>query len=66
MIFARKLASILLTAAVPAAWTAAPAAAQSYPNRTVQIINPTQAGATTDVLGRALAVGLATGLASSS
>src|SRR5512134_2677256 len=37
-------------------------AQQDYPNRIVQIINPTQAGATTDILGRALAVGLASGL----
>jgi tripartite-type tricarboxylate transporter receptor subunit TctC len=58
----RKLASILLITAAPAAWSAAPAAAQSYPNRTVQIVNPTQAGATTDVLGRALAIGLASRL----
>jgi tripartite-type tricarboxylate transporter receptor subunit TctC len=62
MIFARKLASMLLVAAAAVAWTAAPAAAQGYPNRTVQIVNPTQAGATTDVLARALAVGLASRL----
>src|SRR5262245_38221924 len=63
MTFTRKLAQVLLLAAAPAAWTAgwtaAPAAAQGYPNRTVQIVNPTQAGATTDVLARALAIGLA-------
>jgi len=42
----------------------APAAAQtqSYPNRSVQIVNPTQAGATTDVLARVLAAGLSSRL----
>ncbi len=39
-----------------------PAQAQTYPARTVQIVNPTQAGATTDVLARVLANSLATRL----
>jgi tripartite-type tricarboxylate transporter receptor subunit TctC len=43
----------------PAAGIALPAhAQQDYPNRLVNIVNPTQAGATTDVLARALVVGL--------
>jgi tripartite-type tricarboxylate transporter receptor subunit TctC len=33
-------------------------AQQDYPNRIVNIVNPTQAGATTDILARALVVGL--------
>jgi tripartite-type tricarboxylate transporter receptor subunit TctC len=33
-----------------------------YPNRTVSVVNPTQAGATTDVLARALVVGLSSRL----
>ena len=41
---------------------AASAQAQTYPNKTVQIVNPTQAGATTDVLARVLANGLASRL----
>ena len=41
---------------------AAPAQAQTYPSRTVQIVNPTQAGATTDVLARVLANGMASRL----
>ena len=35
---------------------------QNYPSRVVQIINPTQAGATTDVLARVLANGMASRL----
>jgi tripartite-type tricarboxylate transporter receptor subunit TctC len=37
-------------------------AQQDYPSRTVQIINPYQAGSTTDVLARALALGLSSRL----
>jgi tripartite-type tricarboxylate transporter receptor subunit TctC len=40
----------------------ATAHAQTYPARTVQIVNPTQAGATTDVLARVLANGMASRL----
>jgi tripartite-type tricarboxylate transporter receptor subunit TctC len=46
-------------AALIALSTASPALAQTYPVRTVQIVNPTQAGATTDVLARVLANALA-------
>ncbi len=49
-------------AALIALSTAMPAQAQTYPARTVQIVNPTQAGATTDVLARVLANGLASRL----
>src|SRR5262245_4515478 len=42
--------------------SAAADAQQDYPNRTVTIVNPTQAGATTDVLARALVVGLSSRL----
>lgn len=38
------------------------AAAQDYPNRVVQIVNPYQAGSTTDVLARGLALGLSSRL----
>jgi tripartite-type tricarboxylate transporter receptor subunit TctC len=38
------------------------AQAQTYPSRGVQIVNPTQAGATTDVLARVLAAGLSSRL----
>lgn len=37
-------------------------AQQDYPSRTVQIVNPTLAGSTTDALARVLAVGLSTRL----
>jgi tripartite-type tricarboxylate transporter receptor subunit TctC len=52
---------IVRVSAIAAAMSfiAAPAGAQGYPNKTVQIVNPTQAGATTDVLARVLAAGLA-------
>jgi tripartite-type tricarboxylate transporter receptor subunit TctC len=48
------------TAAAALVMMSAPLAAQaqSYPSRSVQIVNPTQAGATTDVLARVLAAGL--------
>ena len=52
-----------LLMAVVVASTALPAQAQQdYPNRTVNVVNPTQAGATTDVLARALVVGLSSRL----
>lgn len=41
---------------------AAAAQAQDYPSRVVQIVNPYPAGSTTDVLARALAVGLSSRL----
>jgi tripartite-type tricarboxylate transporter receptor subunit TctC len=55
------------TAISAGAWLAvasisATAHAQTYPARTVQIVNPTQAGATTDVLARVLANGMASRL----
>lgn len=37
-------------------------AQQDFPSRTVTVVNPTQAGATTDLLARALAVGLSSRL----
>ena len=46
-------------AALIALSTAMQAQAQTFPARTVQIVNPTQAGATTDVLVRVLANSLA-------
>src|ERR687897_782736 len=48
-------ATVALTAA---ACLALPASAQDYPNRVVRVINPYPAGSTTDLLARALAVGL--------
>jgi len=56
---ALSIMAATIAIAVSLAW---PAAAQDYPNRIVNIVNPTQAGATTDVLARALAVGLASRL----
>ncbi len=54
-------ASIL--AAVFAAAMALPAQAQpDYPSRIVNVVNPTQAGATTDILARALVAGLSSRL----
>ena len=51
---------VFALAVVMAASLVLPAQAQQdYPNRTVTVVNPTQAGATTDVLARALVVGLA-------
>jgi tripartite-type tricarboxylate transporter receptor subunit TctC len=51
---------MILTSAIAACGLIATAsgAQQDYPNRIVQIVNPYQAGSTTDVLARALAVGL--------
>ena len=46
--------AILLTLGVLGA-TAAPAAAQSFPSRTITIVTPAPAGGVTDTLGRALA-----------
>src|SRR5687768_18564350 len=37
-------------------------AQQDYPSRVVQIVNPYQAGSTTDVLARGIAVGMASRL----
>lgn len=55
--------TILFTAAAVIAAIAAPAHAQSdYPSRVVRVINPYVAGSTTDVLARALAVGLSSRL----
>jgi tripartite-type tricarboxylate transporter receptor subunit TctC len=54
-----------LTLLIAAACLCAPAFAQAqqdYPNRLVQIVNPYQAGSTTDVLARGLAVGMASRL----
>ena len=56
------LAAVTL-APLAAATIALPARAQQdYPSRTVTIVNPTQAGATTDVLARALVIGLSSRL----
>jgi tripartite-type tricarboxylate transporter receptor subunit TctC len=49
-------------AAAILAGLASHAQAQGYPSRGVQIVNPTQAGATTDVLARVLAAGLSSRL----
>jgi tripartite-type tricarboxylate transporter receptor subunit TctC len=50
-------------AAVFVAAMALPAQAQSdYPSRIVNVVNPTQAGATTDILARALVAGLSSRL----
>ena len=56
----------ILNAALPlavAALLSTPALAQSdYPNRVVKVVNPYVAGSTTDILARALAVGLSSRL----
>jgi tripartite-type tricarboxylate transporter receptor subunit TctC len=60
--------TVVLAAALAVAWTGAEAmlgaarAQSDYPNRVVRIINPYVAGSTTDVLSRALAVGLSSRL----
>jgi tripartite-type tricarboxylate transporter receptor subunit TctC len=53
-----------LFAGVIAAWatTVAPAGAQNYPERPIEVTVPFSPGAVTDVLGRALAEGLGTAL----
>jgi tripartite-type tricarboxylate transporter receptor subunit TctC len=56
----RLFATILMATAAGASTPAT--AQQDYPSRVVQIVNPTLAGATTDVLARALAQGLASRL----
>jgi len=54
---------VLTFAAALVTATALPAQAQQdYPSRTVTVVNPTQAGATTDVLARTLVPGLASRL----
>lgn len=56
---------IFQSAAVLVAWVGVSFAAQAqsdYPNRIVKIVNPYVAGSTTDVLARALAVGLSSRL----
>ena len=57
-------ATILFTtaAAVIAAIAASVRAQSDYPSRVVRVINPYVAGSTTDVLARALAVGLSSRL----
>jgi len=58
-----KSTLIALSIAAAAAATVAPAHAQSdYPSRVVRVINPFVAGSTTDILARALAVGLSSRL----
>jgi tripartite-type tricarboxylate transporter receptor subunit TctC len=52
------LAAITLAPVVAASIALPAQAQQDYPSRTVTVVNPTQAGATTDVLARALVVGL--------
>src|SRR5215212_10238632 len=59
----KRLAAV--AAAAVAALTFGPlvaAAQQDYPSRIVQIVNPYQAGSTTDVLARGLAVGMSSRL----
>jgi tripartite-type tricarboxylate transporter receptor subunit TctC len=46
-------------AAFAAALSAVPARAQDFPSRIVKVVNPYVSGSTTDVLARALAVGMA-------
>jgi tripartite-type tricarboxylate transporter receptor subunit TctC len=55
-------AAITLAPIVAASIPLPAQAQQDYPSRTVTIVNPTQAGATTDVLGRALVIGLSSRL----
>ena len=58
-----KRMRVLTFAAALVTATALPAQAQQdYPSRTVTVVNPTQAGATTDVLARALVLGLSSRL----
>ena len=58
-----KRMRVLTLAAALVTATALPAQAQQdYPSRTVTVVNPTQAGATTDVLARALVLGLSSRL----
>jgi tripartite-type tricarboxylate transporter receptor subunit TctC len=56
------LAAITLAPVVAASIALPAQAQQDYPSRTVTVVNPTQAGATTDVLARALVVGLSSRL----
>jgi tripartite-type tricarboxylate transporter receptor subunit TctC len=60
MIVSRRSAFAAIAAL--AAWLPLSAQAQDYPSRVVQIINPYQAGSTTDVLARGLAAGLSSRL----
>jgi tripartite-type tricarboxylate transporter receptor subunit TctC len=60
MIVSRRSAFAAIAAL--AAWLPLSAHAQDYPSRVVQIINPYQAGSTTDVLARGLAAGLSSRL----
>lgn len=57
-----RLPSVVLTACALAGGPAVAQAQQEFPNRVVQIVNPTLAGSTTDVLARVLANGLASRL----
>jgi tripartite-type tricarboxylate transporter receptor subunit TctC len=52
----------IFVAAAALVSAAVAAAAQDYPSRIVQIVNPYQAGSTTDVLARGLAAGLSSRL----
>jgi hypothetical protein len=60
----KRMRTFALAAIVAASMTVAPLARvqQDYPNRLVNVVNPTQAGATTDVLARVLVVGLSSRL----
>src|SRR5262249_60040415 len=53
---------IAFAALAAVATTVATADAQDYPGRVVQVVNPYQAGSTTDVLARGLALGLSSRL----
>ena len=55
-------AALSAAAIVALVMGATPSRAQDYPNRVVQLVNPTLAGSTTDVLARVLANGLASRL----
>jgi tripartite-type tricarboxylate transporter receptor subunit TctC len=58
----RRLSALAVAVGVVGAAPAVAHAQQEFPNRIVQIVNPTLAGSTTDVLARVLANGLASRL----
>jgi tripartite-type tricarboxylate transporter receptor subunit TctC len=57
-----RLFSTAAAVAALGAALAAPASAQTYPDRTVEIVNPYTPGGATDIMGRALMDGLAAAL----
>jgi tripartite-type tricarboxylate transporter receptor subunit TctC len=58
----KRMRAFVLAALMAASMALPAQAQQDYPNRLVNVVNPTQAGATTDVLARALVVGLSSRL----